>query len=64
MASMDHTNVVRLYALCMGENMKLVSQFVRMGSLLSFLHKHKHDLEADTLMAFIQQIADVSLVIM
>ena len=64
MASMDHSNVVRLYALCMGEDMMLVSQFVMMGSLLSFLRKHKDNLNAMTMMTFIHQIADVSCVIM
>ena len=60
MASMDHSNVVRLYALCMGQNMMLISEFVMLGSLLSFLRKHKDNLNALTMMSFIQQIAEVS----
>ena len=64
MASMDHSNIVRLYALCMGEDMMLVSQFVMMGSLLSFLRKHKDNLNAMTMMTFIHQIVNVGSVIM
>ena len=60
MASMDHPNVVRLYALSMGKQMMLVSQFVPHGALLSFLKKYQDSLNAKTMLRFCCQIASVS----
>jgi len=60
MASMDHPNVVRLYAISMGERMMLISQFVPHGALLSFLKKYKDSLNARTMLRFASQIASVS----
>ena len=60
MATMDHINVVRLYCICMGKQMMLVSQFVRLGSLLSYLKKNQSSLDAYTMLNFSKQIADVS----
>ena len=59
MATMDHDNVVRLYCVCMGEQLMLVSQFVPLGSLLSFLKKYKDSLNAHTILSFSVQIAKV-----
>ena len=63
MATMDHINVVRLYSVCMGKQMMLISQFVRLGSLLSFLKKNQATLDAYTMLNFSKQIADVSVLI-
>ena len=60
MASMDHKNVVRLYALSMGQKMMLVSQFIPLGALLSYLKKYKDSLNAHTMLSFSVQIASVS----
>lgn len=60
MASMNHENVVRLYALSMGKRMMLVSQFVPLGALLSYLKKYKDALRANTMLNFCVQIASVS----
>ena len=60
MASMDHENVVRLYALSMGRQMMLVSQFVPLGALISYLQKYKDALNAHTMLSFCVQIASVS----
>ena len=60
MATMDHINVVRLYCICMGKQMMLVSQFVHLGSLLSYLKKNQSSLDAHTMLNFSMQIADVS----
>jgi len=60
MARMDHPNVVRLYALSMGQNMMLISQFVPHGALISFLKKYKDSLNAKTMLQFSYQIASVS----
>ena len=59
MATMDHENVVRLYCVCMGQELMLVSQFVPLGSLLSFLKKYKDSLNAHTMLNFSVQIAKV-----
>ena len=59
MATMDHENVVRLFCVCMGKQMMLVSQFVPFGSLLSHLKKHKDCLDSHTLLTFAMQIARV-----
>lgn len=59
MASMDHENVVRLYCVCMGQELMLISQFVPLGSLISFLKKQKDSLNAHTMISFIVQIAQV-----
>ena len=62
MATMDHINVVHLYSVCMGKQMMLVSQFVRLGSLLSYLKKNQATMDAFTMLNFSKQIADVSCV--
>ena len=59
MASMDNEHVVRLYALCMGKRLMLVSQFVALGSLLSYLKEHKDSLNALSMLTFAVQIAKV-----
>ena len=59
MAAIDHPNVVRLYAVCMGRRMMLVSQFVPLGSLLSYLKRNKEILNAAVMLNFATQIAQV-----
>ncbi len=61
MASMDHDNVVRLYAVSMGKELMLISQFVALGSLLSYLKKNKSSLNAHTMLIFAVQMAKVGL---
>eukprot|EP00731_Ephydatia_muelleri_P019538 Em0012g363a len=58
MATMDHINVVRLYSVCMGKQIMLVSQFVRLGSLLSYLKKNQSTLDAYSMLNFSKQISD------
>ena len=59
MASMDHDNVVRLYAVSMGKELMLISQFVALGALISYLKKHQNDLDAQTMLTFAVQMAKV-----
>ena len=59
MASMDHENVVRLYAVCMGKDLMLISQFVPQGALISYLKKNKDVLSAHSMLLFAVQIAKV-----
>ena len=59
MASMDHENVVRLYCVCMSQQLMLVSQFMPLGALLDYLKKHKDKLNALTMLQFSSQIAKV-----
>ena len=61
MATMDHVNVVRLYALSMGKQMMLISQFVPLGALISYLKEYKDALNAHTMLNFSAQIAAVSM---
>ncbi len=62
MASMQHKNVVRLYALSMGSQMMLISEFVPLGALISYLKKYKNALNAHTMLSFCLQTAAVSMV--
>ena len=59
MASMDNVNVVRLYALSMGKKMMLISEFVPLGALISYLKKFKDSLNAHTMLNFCTQMAMV-----
>ena len=43
----------------MGQELMLVSQFVPLGSLISFLKKYKDSLNAHTMLNFSVQIAKV-----
>lgn len=61
MAAMDHDNVVRLYALSMGKQMMLISEFVPLGALISYLKKFKDSLNAHTMLNFCTQMALVSI---
>ena len=61
MATMDHINVVRLYCVCRGKQMMLITEFVRLGSLLSYLKKNQATLGAYSMLNFSKQIADVSI---
>nr|BAA81724.2 protein tyrosine kinase [Ephydatia fluviatilis] len=58
MATMDHINVVRLYCVCMGKQMMLITEFVRLGSLLSYLKNNQATLDAYSMLNFSRQIAD------
>ena len=59
MGSMDHENVVRLYCVCMSQQLMLVSQFVPLGALLDYLKKYKDYLSATGILQFSSQIAQV-----
>ena len=59
MATVDHPNVVRLYCVCLGQRMMLVTQFVPLGALLDYLKKKKEFLNARTMLLFSLQIAEV-----
>jgi hypothetical protein len=63
MANMNHENVVRLYALSMGSQMMLISEFVPLGALISYLKKYKDALNASTMLSFSAQAASVSIFI-
>ena len=59
MASIDNEYVVRLFCVCLGSRMMLVSEFVPFGALIDHLKKFKADLNAKTLLTFATQIASV-----
>ena len=60
MASIDNEYVVRLFGVCLGTRMMLVSEFVPFGALIDHLKQFKSDFNARTLLTFAVQIASVS----
>ena len=60
MASIDNEYVVRLFCVCLGARMMLVSEFVPFGALIEHLKNFKSDLNAKILLTFAAQIASVS----
>ena len=59
MASIDNEYVVRLFCVCLGARMMLVSEFVPFGALIDHLKNYKADLNARILLTFAAQIASV-----
>ena len=59
MASTDCKYVVRLFGVCLGARMMLVSEFVTYGSLYNYLQIRQLDLTAKALLTFAVQIASV-----
>lgn len=60
MASIDNEYVVRLFCVCLGTRIMLVSEFVPFGALINHLKNYKSDLNARILLTFAAQIASVS----
>ena len=60
MASTDCEYVVRLYGVCLGTRMMLVSKFVPYGSLCNHLRMDQLNLTAKSMLTFAVQIASVS----
>ena len=63
MASTDCEYVVRLFGVCLGTRMMLVSELVPYGSLCDHFKMYQFSLTAKTLLTFMSQIASVSLII-
>ena len=63
MASTDCEYVVRLFGVCLGARMMLVSELVTYGSLCDHLNMYQFNLTAKTLLMFASQIASVSFII-
>ena len=59
MASIDNEYVVRLFCVCLGTRIMLVSEFVPFGSLHDHLRKYDSQFNARTLLTFAAQIASV-----
>jgi len=57
MASVSNEYVVRLFCVCLGTRMMLVSEFVPFGSLHDHLKKYELQFSARTLLIFASQIA-------
>ena len=60
MASIDNEYVVRLFCVCLGKRMMLVSEFVPFGSLHDHLRTYDSQFNARTLLIFAAQIASVN----
>ena len=63
MASIDNEYVVRLFCVCLGTRMMLVSEFMPFGSLKYHLKEFKSEINAKTLLTFAAQVASVCIVI-
>ena len=61
MASTDCEYVVRLFGVCLGTRMMLVSELVPYGSLCDHLKMYQFNFTAKTLLMFASQIASVSI---
>ena len=61
MASTDCEYVVRLFGVCLGTKMMLVSELVPYGSLCDHLEMYQFNFTAKTLLMFASQIASVSI---
>ena len=59
MASIDNEYVVRLFCVCLGTRMMLVSEFVPFGSLKDYLKNFKSEMNAETLLTYATQVASV-----
>jgi len=57
MASVSNEYVVRLFCVCLGTRMMLVTEFVPFGSLHEHLKKYELQFSARTLLTFATQIA-------
>ena len=64
MASTDSEYVVRLFGVCLGTRMMLVSEFVPYGSLFDHLKMYQFNFTAKTLLTFASQIASVSIMLL
>ena len=63
MASTDCEYVVRLYGMCLGTRMMLVSEFIPYGSLYNHLRLDQLNLTAKSMLTFAVQIASVSFIL-
>ncbi|XP_065887140.1 receptor tyrosine-protein kinase erbB-2-like isoform X4 [Dysidea avara] len=57
MASIDNEYVVRLFCVCLGTRIMLVSEFVPFGSLKDHLMNFRSEINAETLLTFVKQVA-------
>lgn len=57
--SLDHAHIVRLLGLCPGSSLKLVTQYLPLGSLLDHVRQHRGALGPQLLLNWGVQIAKV-----
>lgn len=60
LASFGHPQVVTLFGVCTTSNLTLISEFVPLGPLASFLRNHRKVLFGQDLLSFSKQVAEVS----
>jgi len=63
MASVNHACCVRIQAVCMTARMMLISELLRIGSLLDYVRQHQSELSAHTLLLWAKQIAEVCMLV-
>ena len=62
MASIDHPCCVRIVAVCMTEQIMLITQLMPLGSLLGYVRNNKHRISSKVMLNWCTQIAKVSAV--
>lgn len=60
MASVEHTNLLKLLAVCMTSQMMLVTQLMPLGCLLDYVRHNKDKIGSKPLLNWCTQIAKVS----
>ena len=60
MASVDNVNCIRILAVCMTQQMMLITQLMPLGCLLDYVRKHKANIGSKVLLNWCTQIARVS----
>ena len=60
MFSVNHVCCVRVIAICMAQQMMLVTQLMPLGCLLDYVRKNKHNVGSRDLLTWCTQIAKVN----
>jgi len=60
MASVEHPYCVRIVAVCMTEQMMLITQLMPLGCLLDYVKDNKNNISSGVMLHWCTQIAKVS----
>jgi len=60
MATVLHPCCIRIMAVCMTNQMMLVTPLMPHGSLLDYLHRNRHNIGSHAMLLYSKQIAEVS----
>jgi epidermal growth factor receptor len=57
MASLDHPNILKLMAVCLTDEMMMITQLMPLGNLLDYVRKHRDKIDSKTMLNWAVQIA-------